>query len=255
MKKRTLAFILFLAAVNFAGCVGQGAAVSDPLPRQQTSGAPAADQTEQLRFSRGTLTPGNEQGCYLVLPAPSGGASLLWYADYETQQLVELCTQPNCAHDNSSCTAWIPCPANIPRIAVAGEKLVLLFPGNPYFLDQYGEDALARIETRDLTGRFLKEVTRFTAGTALANEYAIGEHALYVFEADVAPETLQTIKTLIKVDLLSGKKETIASFQPENNEDYFWVGTTASEFIFKKISVRETAAETAEEMRLAQVHL
>lgn len=101
-KKQILAFILFLAMVSFVGRVPERAAVSDPLPRRPTSGTLGADQTGHLRFSRGTLAHGNEQGCYFVLPALSGGASLRWYADYKIQQLVELCTQPNCAQDKSN---------------------------------------------------------------------------------------------------------------------------------------------------------
>ena len=87
---------------------------STVLPQKEEISDLEEDESIPLRFSQGTIMHGHEQGCYLTLPARSNSGSLIYYADYQTQQLVELCTQPNCAHDNTSWTAWISCPANIP---------------------------------------------------------------------------------------------------------------------------------------------
>ena len=254
MKRHILTTIILMSlAISLVACSSSPIEIV-PSGSQTVTASSKMDESLHLLFSTGTKIHGNEEGCYIVLPNETNTQDLIYYADYETQQLAVLCTQPNCTHDDNSCTAWISCPANIPDIAVVNDKIILIYPGNPYFFDKYGEDALPRIEIRDVAGRFLKEVVRFKSGIKLAEQYAINKNDIYVLEKDVSQSTLNVTKMLVKINIDSGKKETVASFQPESTEDYFWIGTTENQFIMKKISVQEDLTDDAQEARLSQQH-
>ena len=211
------------------------------------------ESKDKMIFSSGSLINGNQDGAYLVLTSSDFTSNLLYYVDYQTQQMVELCNQPNCNHSSDSCTAWISNPANVPELAVTENQLILIYPGNPYYIDKYGDEVLPKIQTRDLSGGTSKDIITFASNIELDNAYAIDQEHIYLLKEEVSRETIEMKKSLVSIDLKTGKEKIIISFDADSDETWFWVGVQENVFVFKKITVN-TDSDNPEIRRLSQVH-
>ena len=94
---------------------------------------------------------GNQDGFYTVRYAADGAANVM-FVDYAAGVETCLCASPNCTHDSEACTSWCGCPANIPDVFPAGDRLVWVYLGNPEYVDEYGDAARCRIEVSGLDG-------------------------------------------------------------------------------------------------------
>lgn len=249
---KTKLCLLLTALIFLTGCSGHTQA-ADSSAFEPTTEQSQTEPADPLTYSEGTTICSNSSGAYFVVTSPDLKNNLIYYMDYKTQQMIVLCNQPNCAHNDDSCTAWIPVSSNVPQIAALNEGILLVYPGLPYLVDQYGKDALPKIQIADSAGGNAKTLASFGANIQLDPCYAIDSQNIYLFKQDVSSETLTQTKTLIQLNLKTGKETSIASFDLQPGENYFWVGTHGEDFVFKKMKVTTTSKDPKQQ-RLSQLH-
>ena len=239
--KKTLS--VCLCGLFLAACT---AAPAPDVPSAPPQSAPPAAGAEaaggSLRFSKGVSIHGDEQGMYFSLLA-AWDKAVVCYADYDTRQVVALCGDPNCAHDSEMCTAWVEHAPNKPEIVPMGGQLLFLYHGSPATADRDGKAAMPRLELRGRTGQFIRELTVFENGAALAGEYAMDDGAVYLILEQAEGETPAATKTLVRVSLDDGSRSEIASFTLENGVNYFLAGVSGEKFVMKRIKADAAAPD------------
>ena len=91
------------------------------------------------------------EGFYRFVPREDASSNLC-YIDFASGQEIYLCSQPNCAHADASCTSWYPSNLGILLPIPVGDRLVVLHGGSPSYASLIGDDALAQIEFAALDG-------------------------------------------------------------------------------------------------------
>lgn len=117
----------------------------------------------------GSMTDGysNENGFYRMMPRADGSNNLC-YIDFATQREIYLCNQPNCTHDDDSCTSWFPTSAGIHRPIPVGDSLLVVHGGAPSMYEDLGDHALPHIDQMELDGSALEQVCQFDASFSIS---------------------------------------------------------------------------------------
>lgn len=213
------------ACLLLAGCAA--APSSDAGADSQTANTPAQSSAQSTGANPDLaglelqvlpeMSAVTAEGFYTVdmVPLPDGSIRML-YGDFASSSLIPLCAAPGCTHTGSECQSWLPACGGGARPMIIGEQLFLVFPGAPGSVDEYGENALAKVMTLEPDGSGKTLLTRFGAAQQLSDPYITDGKDLYC--------TLQIAEDgwpkedLIRIDLATGEWESIYQMDAEHSE-------------------------------------
>lgn len=89
---------------------------------------------------------------YYHVDTNKNGFGVLRFVDYASAKDVVVCNRPECKHKDESCTAYIPFGSSGVNPIPVGDKLILLYRGNPFNFDVVGNVGAARIEVMEQNG-------------------------------------------------------------------------------------------------------
>ena len=89
---------------------------------------------------------------YYHVDTNKNGFGVLRFVDYASAKDVVVCNRPECKHKDESCTAFIPFGSSGVNPIPVGDKLILLYAGNPFNFDVVGNVGAARIEVMEQNG-------------------------------------------------------------------------------------------------------
>lgn len=230
MKKAVIC-ILLVAALLLAGCSSPSSASQNSAAGgDEASGETAAPDFSfsgtlkmltQSNYQR-TLT-GNEAGYYSYSSLKPDSTFNILYTDYATKKQIYLCNRVECTHSDESCTSWVQYKAGGGAVPLLLEdRLALMHLGSKFMYEQYGEDALAHLDTLGLNGAGRKTVLRMKPNTSLVNDYATDGKRLYsiqetaVQQGDTGDVLLQ--REVVAIDLDTGEL-TVLHKLPDNGDD------------------------------------
>ena len=159
-----------------------------------------------------------EAGFYRFVPREDGSSNLC-YIDFASGQEIYLCSQPNCAHADASCTSWYPSNLGILLPIPVGDRLVVLHGGSPSYASLIGDDALAQIEYVSLDGSSRTTGIVFPANVQITamprGGYAYDDENVY-FVATTTTES-STTRTLCAANAATG--QVFALYDLPNEEE------------------------------------
>lgn len=228
-----LSFALLLSLAGCGGVPGGPAPAASPAPNAQAPEAAAAQTAVQPFALDGTLTGagvhsgyGNQDGFYTVRYAADGTANVM-FVDYAAGVETCLCASPNCTHDSEACTSWCGCPANIPDVFPAGDRLVWVYLGNPEYVDEYGDAARCRIEVSGLDGAGRKNVQLLAPRWQLLyGNICVGQDAVFALASAFRQETDGVVqeRCLLRIPLDGSEVQQLASFSESEATGYELAG-------------------------------
>lgn len=246
MRKSMQTAACFLLAALLAGCAAaDNGEAAQPMPT-----VPAHTPSAQEAVTAGPLyalqgydgmvygAAGADGFYYVETVADGGGALRIRYMDYATMQDVPLCAQPNCSHDEESCTAWLPYTGGGASLMVVGETLVLAYPGNVQLQDELGGLCLPHIETANLDGSDRRPLLDLDANQGLCAPYFTDGTDLFIRMTSAEGGTAKS--ELAKIDLTSGACEPVAELGMSGNE-IIW-GACGDYLMIRRIEPVETGA-------------
>lgn len=194
---RILAVVLACGLGLLAGCSsaqgpGSSAPASEPEPAP-----PSVDfspmQTNGVEVLREDLEDdgfSSSSGYYRVIFREDQIAFNLCYTDFATRQEIYLCNQPNCTHDNESCTSWFPLDNAITYPVPVSDKLVLIHGAVPGYAEVMKEDGVAQVILMNPDGSEQKTIARFSSTDRIASVPPGGlardnENVYFVLESDI----------------------------------------------------------------------
>lgn len=219
------------AAAFSLGLVGTACAApasSVPTPQvaiiQNNSGvplsAPPAAETQPLHFVDTSYGAGDEEGFYEA-QAVEGGNFGIAYTDYATQRQTMLCYEPGCAHNTDACPAWLGSENIKPSMLLYGEKLVVVYPGNPLQNANVPDEALqehASLVLFNKTGGGRQNFATLPGNQRFTGNMAADGSALYSMAEVWNLETLLVSeKQLLRIDMQSGEVTTLATYPANEN--------------------------------------
>lgn len=175
-------------------------------------------------FSWGGL---GEEGLYYVKAAGrSDGSCNLCYVDYQSAQSVYLCSQPNCTHDNESCSSYlIPTSGGIITERVA-ERIILFFQNSPFY--DPDNTSKARVESIALNGSDKKVIHEFSPNEMPQKPMLTdGKSVFFVLWSVETGE--KESANLVSLDIYSGELSIVKNMDTSINER-IW-GTDGQNFV------------------------
>lgn len=176
---------------------------------------------------------GNDKGFYEIFQNEDQSRNIM-YSDYTTCNQIYLCSQPNCAHDNESCTSWIaPCAGNVYPAAI-GDKLFIVYSLS---------DQTSFIEVRDANGSNANTLCEFASGDRIeVGVFANDKHLVVnVLHLD-ANTGYAPVYNLTAIDMATGAQQTIYSEASQSSDvtspdalTMFFMGVTKGSFIVKTV--------------------
>lgn len=222
-------------------------------PSQNESGYEECDEGN-LRFDYNLNGAAAEAGFYYVQPCQETGYNL-WYTDYATQESVVVCANPQCEHCDETCNGWFPCPANPPMPAVWGDNMILVYLGNPFYLDVYGDDCLPKVEIAEKNGANRHEIARLSAAEQIYSKFMVDNNSLFFLVSTVEKATIQPVQILKSMNLRTGEVVTLDTFSSETMAtNYFLEGCNGEYLAIKRITAASGIAEPTKESVASNIH-
>ncbi len=180
----------------------------------------------------------NDRGFYEIYSNDDFSKNI-FYTDYATQQQIYLCSQPNCAHDNEACTAWLP-PSDGQVYPVAIDERIALIYSDP--------SECSKIEIMDQDGANRHLLVEFDADVAVEPGVAVNDQYLVLKTTSYTTDNegeVHAFPELTAVDLQTGAVYAIykapdsgtAKPSEPGSISMFFRGVTSSGFIVKTISI------------------
>lgn len=246
MKPKALLAIA-LGAVFLVACTG-GPDQSGASGVSTVSAAPQSSEqnTEQQQltmlqgFGGVPLGGFGEDGLYFVTPwAREDGSFNLWYADYNSRQILPLCAQPNCSHTSDSCTSFIPLSPGGVLPEVIGNQLVLFYLGQTHGLDDPEQGGNARLEVMELDGSGRRETLSFSPNQIVEKPMVTDGETIYARLTTYLAE--ETKAELIGIDPGRGTYRVLCLLDVDRNE-WIW-GCAGSELILYRTQQQNAESE------------
>lgn len=222
MRKRIIAVFTLIPALLF-GCTSPNANTTAQKENTPSSQGVAQEDATQDTV---TLTPlqrsdgwnyggsGND-GFYYVNPSMRDDDSTnLMYLDYATMKKIFLCNQPNCNHDTEACTSYLPYSAGGILACVIGNQIVLVFPGNVYVSTDTSSTVMPHLEVMGLDGSDRKTTFTFESNQQINRPLVTDGTNIYC-ELDTATEDGQLKAELVRINPITGTKDTLCSLNQE----------------------------------------
>lgn len=168
-----------------------------------------------------------EEGLYYVNAAGrSDGSCNLCYVDYQSAQSMCLCSQPNCTHDNESCSSYlIPTPGGIVTERVA-ERIILFFQNSPFY--DPDNTSKARVESIALNGSDRKVIHEFSPNEIPQKPMLTDGKSVFFVLWSVETEEKESAN-LVSLDIYSGELSIVKNMDTSINER-IW-GTDGQDFV------------------------
>lgn len=173
----------------------------------------------------------SESGAYILQPDNITGSYTIHYVDFESGCDVCLCSSPNCKHNDSSCTGFIPANCGGAMLAYNGNQLIEIILGNTI-------DTPAQIFTMDKDGQNKKMLTTFSSNQTVTYGYTVS----YILSIDSIYLMLESCNKdsnqvniendLISVSLTSGEVRNICTFDNPS----FFVGVKDNKIVIKELN-------------------
>lgn len=193
---------------------------------------------EEIFFHTATEGAANDSGFYEITLRTDGSGNI-YITDFDALRKTVLCSRPGCSHREETCGGYLSCAANIPEVMATSDLLIFVYPGNPYYFTELGDQALARVEIRDLNGENARTICTFDANVQLDFNFAFSESALYAFGTTLRSESSAAQKEVVKIDLTTGEKTVVARFDGRSEENFYFVGAAKGKLFFKKSRIDE----------------
>lgn len=242
MKKIAFSLMLLSACV---GCTSHSSSVAASSAANSVSSPEATESTEAA-----VLTPlqnngginwgaGTENGFYYVNTAVrSDGSCNLMYADYESGQIVYLCSQANCTHDTAGCPSYLmPTPGGVLPERV-GDKIILFYMSSPWG-DETEESA--RVESIHFDGSGRKTVYTFKSNETPRTTMATDGESLY-FMLETVENDSSVHTDLAALDTVTGTINILRSMNHEQNE-WIWGCSGQDMLIYRYVTPGEDTLE------------
>ena len=166
------------------------------------------------------------EGFYRFVPRADGSSNLC-YIDFASGQEIYLCSQPNCAHADASCTSWYPSNLGILLPIPVGNSLVILHGGSPSYADLIGDAALAQIEFAALDGSGRSTGIVFPSNVQITSlprgGYAYDDENVY-FVATTTTES-STLRTLCAANAITRQVFALCDLPNEEEKILGGVGS------------------------------
>lgn len=254
--KKILAFITaWLCAFGLVACTSETeSTVSsdmnvDSLPSISASAPQGGEEDNgailsgSLRYKDITFGSGNDSGFYTF--EPMGRYGNILFIDYQTHKQDVFCSDAGCTHDNDSCIAYHKESASTPSVLVLDDKLVYIYPGNPYYYAELGDTVLPRIDISGLDGTNKQTIATYGGEIKLvASSVAYDDENLYVLqeitqvqEGQVIVDASESVIGLLfqQINLTTGETHTITEFADLDKQSIHFSGASDGHFVFKRI--------------------
>lgn len=176
----------------------------------------------------------SDEGYYRMVPRADGSNNLC-YIDFATKQEVYLCSQPNCTHDNDTCTAWFPTVTGLHLPIPVGDRVILIHGGASGYEDILGDDSLPHIDIMQPDGSNRKTIYTFPASCSIAplvmDSLASDDEYVYFCVENYSAET--TTRTLCAVSSQTGK---VFSLMDLSGVEQKIVGADGTALLFSYVS-------------------
>ena len=203
---------ILAAALFLSACGGSGAGGSaDPsaAPATAESSAEQSAATKELQL----VSAGNADGYYTT--EEWGNAAIVTYIDYASRQQMPLCSRPECAHSDSSCTAYALIEnMAVPVLALLEDQLAIIQTAPT-------EDAPARVMLCRPDGSNPQTLCQLDATVTLRPEIYTDAQNLYALAGTVQNST--PVMQLIRISLQDGRVDLLYTF-PENSDAQLLTG-------------------------------
>lgn len=208
MAKRyycSIFFIAFCMTILLSACSAQ-----QPVRQNSADFLPNDAPTSALRLLHRAKAgiaayAHTDDGMYMLMPQQdAAGGVMLVYVEFESAQMAVVCVRPECNHNDETCTGWFPSEMGSCQSVAIGDKIYLLFSGNPY-AETPVKPQLLQMQRN---GADRKVLVEFDAADIFATPFATDETHLYIMRKTLerAPgESYRTDTQLIGVSLQTGE--------------------------------------------------
>lgn len=174
----------------------------------------------------------SDEGYYRMVPRADGSNNLC-YIDFATKQEIYLCSQPNCTHDNNTCTAWFPTVTGLHLPIPVGDRVILIHGGASGYEEVLGDDSLPHIDIMQPDGSDRKTIFTFPASSSIAplvmDSLACDDEYVYFCVENYSAEA--TTRTLCAVSSQTGEVFSLMDL-PEVEQKIAGVDGTALLFSY-----------------------
>ena len=201
MTKR-IRWIVLVSAV-FAACL-LGGCSNEELIQQPAS---HSDSTSASVIHKCTAEP--SAGYYRIDTVFENQANII-YIDFAEQKEIFLCEQPGCSHQTDSCRSYLPLDEDlaIPALYTVGDHLV-------FMQTAASETKPAHILIANLDGSERRQLAEFPGNYVLSTSLFTDDSFLYLTVDVNEPETAESTKEIISVNLKDGTIKELYSY-PKN---------------------------------------
>lgn len=203
---------------------------SSPSKSEKTTNSKLTEVGTQIKYVSGYSQSVTEKGYYYIDNRQDSGANI-YYLDFDTQQVVVLCSRAECLHNDYACTGWIANPYNSPRIITAQNKLILVYPGNALNFNMDPSTIFPHIDIMDLNGSNKQTLATFKSNMMFTDFFAIDNEYLY-YQIDIY-DSESKVTHIEKMNLNTGKTSVIKDFSSRN---VFLMGAGTGNLYLKEIS-------------------
>lgn len=171
---------------------------------------------------------------YYELMNTQDGCTNVVYTDYETCVRTYLCGNPNCSHNDNTCTSWFPVNNSATIFSTDGsEKIYLAVSGMADIDSSKGEEEQGTIYSFAQDGSNRQVLYRLKSNEQLSGAIAAGKKHLYIGVQVVDPETYNSSLELREIDLVTGESRTIYS---TTNPGERLFGTSGSNLVLEEVT-------------------
>lgn len=161
---------------------------------------PGANQTKAgTDIVACTMT--TDAGCYMAEPIFPDGSVSFTYVDYATNQRIFLCSNPNCNHQNETCTSYVPSSQWTSSACVIKDHLYIS-------QNETHNNTPPHIDVWDKDGSNRRQLVQFPESWKLVFDVEFGqvyhdEENMYLM-VNVPAENDYVVRTLISVNFHTG---------------------------------------------------
>lgn len=224
--KKAGSFVFSLAVwfgilLSACGAETKPAASAEPAvstePVASVEPSMAEQETEEMPISfmrSGYPFGGASDHGYYYLRYRDDASMNICYIDYETNQQIVLCSQPNCLHNSETCPAWIPYHGSTAGVYEISGKLYVIQYGalSSEDYDVFGEAAAARIEVREVDGTNAADLLRLPFNCYFCSPFANDGSYLYGMIQEtktLEDDSVEATIKLVRISLQDGALETL----------------------------------------------
>lgn len=224
-KRLGAVFLCFAAAVMLAGCAGQAGSAARSSQqvvivqdKKVASAQQQAVETTPLVFSDTTFGAAAQEGFYETAVREDGSFNIV-YIEYATLSQRYLCDVPGCQHAQAGCSAWLDANYVKPYLAVFGDKLAVIYPGNPLRNPTSDYKMMPHIELANLDGSGREAFVTLEENERFGGNYATDNEAVYAMieQWTTDAEPALAAKHLLRIGLATGQRTKLASFEAYQN--------------------------------------